>query len=111
VAEIDGRVAGFVSYCHLELLGRRMVRAAVIDLLSLAELPAALQKKLLRAALHQMAAEGCHLALLLRISTHPTWPLVATGFIAQPPEYYYVAQSMGRDVFTAPVSRLHIHWR
>lgn len=111
VAEVNGRVEGLVSYCHLDLLGRRTVTAGVIDLLSIENLPAAMQKNLIRAALAQMAGEGCHMALLLRISSHPVWPLVATGFIAQPPEYYYVGQSMGREVFDKPVKRLHIHWR
>jgi hypothetical protein len=111
VAEEQGRVAGFLNYCHLELLGRRKVTAAVIDLLSLGELSARRQKDLLRATLCQMADEGCHLALLLRISGYPVWPLTAAGFIAQPAEHYYVAQSMGRDLFTAPVRQLHVHWR
>lgn len=111
VVESAGRVEGFLSYCHLELLGRRTVTAGVIDILSLKSLPYPLQTALLRAALRRMAEEGCHMALLLRTSGHPVWPLVATGFIAQPPEYYYVAQSMGPDVFTSPVRRLHVHWR
>jgi hypothetical protein len=111
VAEVDGRVQGFISWCHLDLLGNREVTAAVIDLVSLKNLSAARQQSLLRTALCEMAREDCHLALLLRISCYPALALLSAGFIPQPAEHYYVAQSMGREVFSTPVHRLHVHWR
>ena len=70
-----------------------------------------MQKRLLRAALHEMSQEGCHFSMLLRVPGYPVRSLLATGFIPQPKEYCYVAQSMGKEVFTSPVDRLHVHWR
>jgi hypothetical protein len=111
VADVDGRVSGFLNYCHLDLMGRRTITAGVIDLLSIDGLSPAMQQNLLRTAMCRMAEEGCHLALLLRLAGYPTRPLLTAGFIAQPPEYYYVAQTMGTDLFDTPVKSLHIHWR
>jgi hypothetical protein len=111
VAESEGRVAGFLNYCHLGLMGRQTITAGVIDLLSIDELTRVMQQDLLRTALCQMAQDGCHLALLLRIAGYPTRPLLRAGFIPQPPEYYYVAQTMGAEIFNEPVRSLHVHWR
>ncbi|MGQ0637000.1 MAG: hypothetical protein ACT4QC_20515 [Planctomycetaceae bacterium] len=111
VAEDQGRVEGFISWCHLDLLGNREVTAAVIDVASFENLSPARQQSLLRSALCEMAAEGCHLALMLRISCYPARALLSAGFIPQPAEHYYVAQSMGSDVFSSPVHKLHVHWR
>lgn len=111
VAEVGGRVAGFVSWCHLDLLGRRQVKSAVIDVATIDELPRAQQKTLLRAALSVMRNEGCDMALMLRLAGQSLVMMHQVGFIAQPAEYYYVAQSMGRDVFDHPVRKLHVHWR
>ena len=111
VAEAEGRVEGFVNYCLVDVEGRRNITTAIIDLMSIEGLSPGSQRNLLRGALAQMAAEGAHVALLLRIAGYPARPLVATGFIPQPAEYYYVAQAMGPEVFTGPVNRLHVHWR
>ena len=112
VAEVSGHVAGFLSYCRLQFLGRRTITAGVIDFLSLGGLSSRMQQDLLRSALCEMAEAGCHVALLLRVSGYPALPLRRAGFIRQPAEYYYVAQSMGADLFSAgPPRRLHVHWR
>jgi hypothetical protein len=92
-------------------MGRRTVTAGVIDLLSIDELTRAMQQNLLRTALCRMAQEGCHLALLLRIAGYAKRPLLRAGFIPQPPEYYYVAQTMGAELFDKPVQSLHVTWR
>ncbi len=111
VAEAEGRVAGFLNYCHLNLMGRRTITAGLIDLLSIDGLTAAMQQNLLRTALCRMVEEGCHVALLLRLAGYPARPLLGAGFVPQPAEHYYVAQTMGSDPFDAPVRSLHIHWR
>jgi hypothetical protein len=111
VAEHGGRVAGFVNYFLQEYLGRREMLAGVIDLLSVGELPPDARKCLLRAALSQMAAEGCHSALFLRVAGQPAYLLSRMGFIAEAPHYDYVIQSMAPDAPIVKTHRLHALWR
>lgn len=111
VAEQQGRVAGFLNYCHLEFEGRAVMKAGVIDLLSIGELRRPLARRLLRAALGRMVAEGCHVALLPRIACYPVRPLLRAGFIPAPADYYLTAQAMHDAPFPADVRRLHVRWR
>ncbi len=90
VAEHGGRVAGFVNYFRQAYLGRGEMLAGVIDLVSVSELPPAARRRLLRAALYQMAAEGCHVALFLHVAGQPSLLLARMGFVPETPQYDYV---------------------
>jgi len=111
IAEHGGRVAGFVNYFRQAYLGRREMTAGVIDLLSVSELPPAGRRNLLRAALHQMAEEGCHAALFLHVTGQPSVLLSRMGFVPETPQYDYVIQSMTPDAPLIETRRLHALWR
>jgi hypothetical protein len=111
VAEHEGRVAGLINYCPLTLMGRSPMVAGVIDFLETANLPTRTAIDLVRAALGDMRSRGMHIAMALRISSMPLWPLARTAFTMMPAEYYYVAQPVGMDWPTARLRRLNIHWR
>ncbi len=111
VAEQEGRVKGFANYFPLDLLGHETVRAGVIDVLSIAELPFARQKDLLRATLTRMHAEGCHLALLLRVPGYARRLMYGTGFVPQPSDYWYVNETIGPDSAVPETRRIHVVWR
>lgn len=111
VVEQNGRVEGFINYCHLELEGRTVVRAGVIDLLSIDDLQRPLVRRLFRVALSRMIDEGCHVALLPRIASYSTLPLLAAGFVPMLPEHGLTAQSMDGTTFPDTVRRLHVRWR
>jgi GNAT superfamily N-acetyltransferase len=111
VAEQDGRVKGFANYFPLDILGHETVRAGVIDVLSIAELPFARQKDLLRATLTHMREDGCHLALLLRVPGYARRLMYGTGFVPQPTDYWYVNETIGPDSAAPETRRIHVVWR
>jgi GNAT superfamily N-acetyltransferase len=111
VVERAGRVAGFVTYGVLELLGRRPLTAGVIDFLCLDALPFADRKRALSTVLFEMRRAGVHVALALRSSCLAKFPMLANGFIPLPREYWYVAQMMGQSMLDAPIRRLCVQWR
>ncbi len=111
VAEQNGRVAGFVNYFLQEYLGRREMLAGVIDVLAVGELPYNAQKRLLQIALSQMASEGCHSALFLRVAGQPALLLSRMGFIAEAAHYDYAIQSMAPDAPRVKTRRIHALWR
>ena len=107
VAEHNGRVAGFVNYFLQEYLGRREMLAGVIDLLSVNELPFDKQKRLLRAALSQIASDGCHTTLFLASPGIQSTCSRGWDLSPKPPHYDYVIQSMAPDVPVVKTRRLH----
>jgi hypothetical protein len=109
VTERDGRVAGFVNYCLQPYRGRAEFVAGVIDLLVVGDLPFAAKRRLLWAALYQMASEGCHAAL--RSVNKPDLLLFSTGFILGHPPHDLVIQSMTRDAQIVKARRIHALWR
>jgi GNAT superfamily N-acetyltransferase len=111
IAEQDGKAAGLVNWFYLDLLGRRQVRAAVIDLICLDELPRKRGVDLLKAALCTMADDGCQMALSLRTPIEPRRQLLAAGFMPQLPEYTYMAQRTTPDAPVFETRRLHVVWR
>jgi len=111
VAEYRGRVAGLVNYCRLKIMGRAPIEAGVIDMLAVDQLPRPLARKLIRTALAQMAAQGVHTALALRISSFPWRHLMATGFVALPADSMYVAQPIGLKLDCWKLRRMMVHWR
>jgi hypothetical protein len=100
-----------VNYFLQEYLGQREMLAGVIDLLSVHELPFNVQKRLLRVALSQMASEGCHSALYLRVGGQPAYLLSRMGFLAEAAHYDYAIQSMAPDAPRIKTRRLHVLWR
>ncbi|QDV70025.1 hypothetical protein Poly24_37440 [Rosistilla carotiformis] len=111
VAEENGQVAGFLNYCHLDLLGQTQIQTSVIDLVAIESLSRRTANQLIRRGLQQMQNEGCHVALLLRTACYPKLPLIANGFVPQPAEYYFVAQMMGGAKLPENLRRFHVHWR
>lgn len=111
VAEENGRVAGLINYCPLDFLARGQIPVAVIDLLCLGALSVAGQKRLLQVGLRQMADEGFKLALLLRVSCYPAWPLLKAGFVPLPVDHALVGLPMQPGLTLPKVRRMHIHWR
>ena len=111
VLQRDGRAAGLVNYYRLEFLGRCPMEVGIIDLLAFGKLPSRDRRRLLRAALFQMADEGLKAAMCLRGSWYAGSQLLRAGFYPFPPEYYYVGNRMQPDVPLEKVRRLHVLWR
>ena len=111
VLERDGRVGGLVNYYRLEFLGRGRMAAGVIDLLAFGGLAPAARRRLLRAALAQMAEEGLHAAMYLRGSWYAWRELLGAGFSPFVPEYYYVGNKMDLDLPLQKARRVHVLWR
>jgi hypothetical protein len=111
VAEHEGRVAGLINYCSLPLMGRAPILAGVIDFLETGNLPPPTAVDLVRAALLDMHSRGMHLAMSLRTSSMPFWPLARTAFTMLPAEYCYVAQPINFELPNWRMRRLHVHWR
>jgi hypothetical protein len=111
VAEHEGRVAGLINYCPLKLQGRAAITAGLIDFLETDSLPTRTAVDLIRTALIDMRTRGMHLAMALRVSTMPFWPLAWTAFTMIPAEYCYTAQPVDFDWPQHRLKRLHVHWR
>lgn len=111
VAEHGGRIAGLVNYCKLTLVGRTPIVAGVIDFLETDGLPARTAIDLVRAALSDMHHQGVQLAMALRLSAMPFWPLARNAFTMLPAEYCYVAQLIDYDRPDWRPRRLNVHWR
>jgi hypothetical protein len=111
VAEHEGRVAGLINYCPLRLLGRTEITAGVIDFLETQGLPLRTAIDLVRAALQDMRSRGMHMAMALRISSMPFWPLARTAFTMMPSEYWYVAQPINFELPNWRLRKLNVHWR
>jgi len=107
VAEQNGRVAGFVNYFLQTFIGRRDIVVGVIDLLAVDELLPARRTDLLQAALCEMVDAGCHVAVFLRVPGQPNGLLARAGFIPEPADHYYVAQSMMPGAPTVKTHRIH----
>ena len=90
VAERDGKVAGFINYYPIEMLGRHPLRAALIDLFVAGLLDAATQARLLAVALARMREEGVAFTLLLRLRHLRVWPLLSRGFVPLPPQVTFI---------------------
>ena len=111
VLQRGGRAAGLVNYYRLEVLGRCPMEVGVVDLLAFGKLRPRERRRLLRAALSQMAEEGLKAAMCLRGSWYAARQLVRAGFFPFPAEYYYVGNKMQPDVPLENVRRLHVLWR
>lgn len=111
VAEHDGRVAGLINYCTLTLIGRTPIVAGIIDFLETSALPRRTAIDLVRAAMCDMHRHGVHLAMALRVSSMPFWPLARNAFTMLPAEYCYVAHLIDYDLPNWQPRRLNVHWR
>jgi GNAT superfamily N-acetyltransferase len=111
VLEQQGRVAGLVNYTLLEVLGRSPMRVAVLDNVAFGSLPSNDRRRLLAAALCEMAADGAKGAMMIRGSWY-AWPeLLGAGFLPMPPEFYYVGLTLRNDISLEGIRRLHVLWR
>ncbi len=98
VLEQQGRVAGFVNYSFLEILGRRVLRVAQIDLIAFGTLSWHDRRRLLQATLSRIADRGAQAAMMLWGSSYALADLLATGFLPGPREYYYIAAPMEKNL-------------
>jgi len=111
VLERDGRVEGLVNYYRLDLVGRSRMTAGVIDLLAFGGLRPADRRRLLRAAMFEMAQEGVHAAMYPRGSWYGWRELVGAGFAPFGSEYYYMGNKMELDLSLENVRHVHVLWR
>ncbi len=111
VLQREGRVGGLVNYYRLEILGRCPMEVGILDLLAFGNLPSRDRRRLLRAALHQMAEDGLKAAMCLRGSWYAARQLLGAGFYPFPHEYYYIGNKMQPDVPLENVRRAHVLWR
>jgi len=111
VLDHEGRVAGLVNYTLLEVLGKCLVRVALIDAIAFGSLRSVDRRRLLSAALSRMVADGAQAAMMLRGSSYAWRELVRAGFLPLPPEYYYVGMTTREGVPLDGVRRLHVLWR
>ncbi|MGD9634466.1 MAG: hypothetical protein AB7G28_16430 [Pirellulales bacterium] len=104
-------VVGLINYCDLTFIGRTPINVGLIDFLETSQLPHRTAVDLVRAALADMHVRGLHLAMALRTTSMPFWPLARTAFTMIPAEYQYVAQPIDLDLPTWQLRRLHVHLR
>jgi GNAT superfamily N-acetyltransferase len=111
VLDHQGRVGGLVNYTLLDVLGRCPMRVARLDSLAFDSLESRDRRRLLAAALCEMAADGAKGAMMLRGSWHGWRELLGAGFLPVPPEFYYVGLTLRDGVPLDRVRRLSVLWR
>lgn len=111
VMEREGRVAGFVNFTLLDVLGRYAVRVARIDAVAFGDLKWRQRRRLMDEALSHMHADGAKGALMVRGSWNHWQDLVAAGFVPSPAEFYYVAMTTREGIELDNVRRLNVVWR
>jgi hypothetical protein len=105
VAERDGKVAGFINYYPIEMMGRHPLRAALIDLFVAGSLDTGTQARLLAVALARMREGGVAFTLLLRLRHLRAWPLLSKGFVPLPPQVTFIAIYPGGQRFLGRMRR------
>jgi GNAT superfamily N-acetyltransferase len=111
VYERYGRVEGVINYYPIECLGETTIKACMIDLCAFGSMSGREQKKLLRAAIAQMATEGIAMALLLRIPCYPTAALLSSGFIPLPNEFSVLCGWPQPGLHFEKVKSVYLHVR
>lgn len=111
VFEKQGRIEGLVNYYCLDFLGRFRLPAAMIDLAAFGDATAAERRKLVFAALEDMAAAGVKLALMLRLPCYESWTLWRTGFVPLPADFRLLCVRMDTTFPLDGARRMHLHWR
>jgi len=112
VAEHEGRVAGLVSFCSLDIFGRSLARFGLIDLLAFdPALPSSKRADLVRATLWEMKQDGLIAAFMLRGSWYAGRTLCAAGFLPMFPEYCLVGIKNREDVSLKKIRRVFTLWR
>jgi len=111
VAEENGQVTGFINYYLMDFIGRHPIHAAMVDLLAFGTMPLAARINLLQAAMAQMVDEGAKLALMLRLPCYPWWPMMRTGWVALPRDFYMICVRMDTSFPLDGAKKMHLHWR
>ena len=112
VTEHQGRVAGLVNFCYLDIFGRSLQRFGLIDLLAFdPALPQSNRVNLLRAALFQMKQDGLIAVLMLRGSLYAWRALRAVGFLPMFPEYCLMGIRHREDISLEKIRRVLVLWR
>ena len=112
VTEHEGRVAGLVNFCYLDIFGRSLERFGLIDLLAFdTKLPHSRRADLLRAVLHQMKQDGLIATTMLRGSWYAYRALRAVGFLPMFPEYCLIGVKHRDDVSLEKIRRILFLWR
>ncbi|NLX99748.1 MAG: GNAT family N-acetyltransferase [Rhodopirellula sp.] len=112
VVEHEGRVAGLVNVCYLDIFGRCLERFGVIDLLAFdPALPHWKRVDLLRVALRAMEQDGLIAATMIRGSWNGARALLAAGFLPLQPEYHLVGIKHREDISFDKIRRLQVLWR
>lgn len=111
VLERQGNVAGLVNYSLLEILGRRALVVALLDLVAFGTLLPAQRRRLLAAALGRMADQGAMAAMMLRGSAYGWRELAAAGFLPMPSDHYYIGVRFQQDLRIDRVRRLQVLFR
>lgn len=113
VLEDGGKVLGLVNHYRIDMTARTTLPCAVIDFMAFAEgAPQRDRRRLINAALADMAREGAGLAMMLRIPCYPSRDLWATGFVPTPKESSVI---FGLTDPSLPrlqdFDNFYIHWR
>jgi hypothetical protein len=111
VLEAGGRLRGLVNYTLLDVLGRCPMRTARIDEIAFGGLKQRDRRRLMKAALHRMTADGAQGVVALRGSWRYGRDLARAGFLPVPPEFFYVAMTTRDDLPLDGVRRLQVVWR
>jgi len=111
VAELAGKVKGFINFHILPFQGRTREPIAIIDIMSLNQLPSRLQRSLLRTTLATMRQQGAILAMKLRSGDEPTSSLLLSGFIPRLPDSSLVLQWTEAVHHLDKRKSVHLLWR
>ena len=111
VAEVDGRVMGFVNFHILPFQGRTRELIGIIDLMVLHELPSSMQRAVIKTTLASMRQQGAILAMKLRCGDEPTTSMFLTGFIPRLPDSSLVLQWTQQVCEINQRGPIHLLWR
>jgi GNAT superfamily N-acetyltransferase len=111
VVEESGVITGFVNFYLLNFQAKTVEKVAILDLIVLRNASSRSRVRLLNAALARMQDQGVALALKVRCGDTPSWPMLRTHFVPQPPDSILVVQSVGDPVEVPKSGSIHVLWR
>ncbi|MEZ6121564.1 MAG: hypothetical protein R3C49_00155 [Planctomycetaceae bacterium] len=111
VAECEGRVAGFICYHILPMLGRTEEPVGIIDLTAVRGLTGKARTALLNSVLVDLQQSGAILALKLRSGDYPATTFLQIGWTWKPADSDLLLNWPEPSASTLPIRKFHLLWR
>lgn len=111
VAEVEGRVRGFVNFHILPFQGATREPVGIIDLICVDQLPSRLRGRLLNSALGMMQDQGAILVLKIRSGDVSSALMLNSGFLPRLPDSSLVFQWTRTPRDISKNKPVHLLWR